>query len=73
MSEIIKCDECGGLFNQRHLSSHKRLSHNRKKIFPAAAAREREAVETILAVFKRLSGKARKDVLNRLNDAVNSI
>ena len=66
MSDIVKCEICGGHYNPRHLSSHKRLSHGKKEMSQAAVARESEAVEAILSLFKRLSDKARKDVLNRL-------
>jgi hypothetical protein len=30
MSEIVKCDICGGIYNQSHLSSHKRLSRGKR-------------------------------------------
>jgi hypothetical protein len=72
MSEIVKCDLCGGLYNQRHLASHKRLSHGKKDYFTATVADERDAVNVILALYKRLSAEARKDVLDRLAAGVKS-
>jgi hypothetical protein len=30
VSQIVRCEICGGIYNRRHLSSHKRLSHGIK-------------------------------------------
>ncbi len=30
MSEIVKCEICGKLFNRRYVKSHKRLAHDKK-------------------------------------------
>jgi hypothetical protein len=68
-SEIVKCDLCGGHYNRRHLASHMRLSHGKKDGFSTAVADEPEAVNLIFTLFKRLSPKARKDVLKRLGAA----
>jgi hypothetical protein len=71
MSEIVKCDVCGGLYNQRHLTSHKRLSHGKKNSFAFTVADEPGAVNAIFTLYKRLSAKARKEILDRLTTGVN--
>jgi hypothetical protein len=66
MAGIVRCDVCGGYYNLRHLASHKRLSHGKKDRFTAPVLDEPDAVNMILALYKRLSAKARKNVLGRL-------
>jgi hypothetical protein len=72
MSGIIHCDVCGRLYNQRHLASHKRLSHGKKDSSTTTVADEPDAVNVIFTLYKRLSARARKDVLNRLAAIVGS-
>lgn len=65
MSQMVKCDVCGRNYNQRYLTSHKRLSHKKKSSTPDSVD-ETKAVDMILALFMQVSAKARKDVLDRL-------
>ena len=65
MSQIVKCDVCGRLYNQSYLTSHKRLAHDRKNATPFSID-ETKAVDTIIALFRQVSAKTRKDVLDRL-------
>lgn len=67
-SPMVKCDVCGRRYNQRYLTSHKRLSHNAKNAVPVSLD-ETRAVETILALYKKISDKARVDLLRRLSAA----
>jgi len=64
-SEVVKCDVCGRRYNQRYLKSHKRLSHNGKGDGPSVD--DAKDVETILALYKRISPKARKELRRRLS------
>jgi len=66
-SDVVKCDVCGRRYNQRYLTSHKRLSHNGKNHAPSAD--DTRDVETILALYKRISPKARKELRRRLSGA----
>jgi hypothetical protein len=66
VSKIVRCGVCGGHYNQRHLASHKRLSHGKKNSLAATIADEPDTVNMILTLYNRLSAKARNDVLKRL-------
>jgi hypothetical protein len=66
MAQMVRCDICGGLYNQSHLSSHKRLSHGRRKRSPSSPKNDREALEMIVSLYRQLSGESRKEVLNLL-------
>ena len=61
----VTCDVCGRRYNQRYLTSHKRLSHNGKNHAPSAD--DTRDVETILALYKRISPKARIELKRRLS------
>lgn len=65
VSQMVKCDVCGRYYNQRYLTSHKRLSHKMKS--DSVSIDEAKAVETILDLYKRISAEARADLLHRLN------
>ncbi|HXX46184.1 MAG TPA: hypothetical protein VEJ38_15755 [Candidatus Acidoferrales bacterium] len=67
-SPMVKCDVCGRHYNQRYLTSHKRLSHN-AKTDPSVSVDDSRAVEMILALYKKISAKARTDLRHRLSDA----
>jgi hypothetical protein len=67
VSQMVKCDVCGRHYNQRYLTSHKRLSHNNKS--ESNSVDETKAMETILALYKQMSAKARKELLQRLTGA----
>jgi hypothetical protein len=66
MSNIVTCDVCGKIFNQSHLSAHKRLAHGKR---PQAASEvsEPEAVESILSAYEKLSDKTKEEVRERLD------
>ena len=67
VSQMVKCDVCGGHYNQRYLNSHKRLSHRNKS--ESISVDETRAVDTILALCKQISAKARRNLLRRLDVA----
>ncbi len=66
MSQTVKCDICGGLYNQSHLSSHKRLSHGKRETSPRSSKEEPESIEAILSLYKQLPEEWKKEVLHRL-------
>ena len=66
MSEIVKCDICGGVYNQRHLSSHKRLSHSKSRTSSPSTADGPERLEAVLSLYEQLSGEEKKEVLDQL-------
>ena len=69
MAEMVRCDICGGLYNQSHLSSHKRLSHGRRKRSPSSPKNEREALEIIGSLYQELSEESKKEVRDLLATA----
>ena len=69
MSEIVKCDICGGVYNQRHLSSHKRLSHSKSSASSPPAADEPEKLEAVFSLYEQLSDEEKKKVLDQLASA----
>ena len=62
----VKCDVCGGIFNQSYLPSHKRLAHSKNNPSTATPTTEREAIQKIVSLYERLSVKARKRVVHLL-------
>jgi len=66
MSEIVKCDICGGVYNQRHLNSHKRLSHGKSRTANLSTAGEPEKLGTVLSLYEQLSDEEKKKVLDQL-------
>jgi len=66
MPRVIKCDICGGLYNQSHLSSHKRLSHGKRKTSPHSSKSDPETVRMIVSLYEQLPNKWKKEVLDRL-------
>ena len=66
MPKVVKCDVCGGLYNQSYLSSHKRLSHGKGKAATPASKNEAEVVRTILSMYQQLSDERKRELLNRL-------
>ena len=64
MPEPVRCDVCGKLFSSRHLSSHKRLAHDRQK--PSRATDDQNAMKAILELFKTLSGENKERTLAQL-------
>ena len=69
MSQIVKCDICGGAYNQSHLSSHKRLSHGNSGTSPSPVERGTEALEVIVSMYAQLTDERKKEVRERLSNA----
>ena len=65
-SQLVKCEVCGRHFNQRYLSSHKRLSHDRNRSVPTDEAK---TLDTILALYQQMSSEAKRELLSRLAEA----
>ena len=64
---MVKCEICGGHFNQRFIASHKRLAHHRK-----TGSNEEEILDQIQSLFERLTISGKKDLLSRLSAATNA-
>jgi hypothetical protein len=64
---MVKCEICGGHFNERFIASHKRLAHHRK-----AGSNEEEIPDQIESLFARLTSNAKQHLLSRLSAAVNT-
>ena len=56
----VRCDVCGGIFNQRYLASHRRLAHGKSKGSTASDSGEEEAIQTIVSLYEDLSHEGRK-------------
>ena len=67
MSQIVKCEICGHIYNERYLQIHMRRSHGKAQNGASFPTSEQEAIEEILSLSKRLSEKGRKYVLERLS------
>jgi hypothetical protein len=65
MSEIVKCDVCGGIYNQKYLSSHRRLAHERPKGLIAGRG-DVERLEIIASMYAQLSDANKREVRERL-------
>lgn len=68
MSQIVRCDVCGGVYNKRYLRAHKRLSHGRAEINPSTQS-EPDAVEAIVSMYAQLSDENKKTLRDRLANA----
>lgn len=68
MSEIVKCEICGGLYNRSYLVSHKRLAHREKAAAGASTTGEPDPINKILSLYKQLSQQGQKDLLDRLTE-----
>jgi hypothetical protein len=66
MGQIVKCDICGKIYNQRHLSSHQRLAHGKRISSFHSSKNEEASVGTILSLYEKLPEELKKEVLNRL-------
>lgn len=66
MSQIVKCDICGGIYNQSHLSSHKRLSHGKREVSTGGIQGDRGNLEAIVSLYKELPEDSKREVLDRL-------
>jgi len=69
MSQIVRCDICGGMYNQRYLSSHKRLSHGKHQAPAHSPHKEPASAEEILSMYEGLPEERKKEVLKRLSVA----
>ena len=56
----VRCDVCGGIFNQSYLASHRRLAHGKSKGSAASDSGEEEAIQTIVTLYEDLSDEGRK-------------
>ena len=69
MPRMVQCDVCGGLYNQSHLSSHKRLSHGKRKTAALSPNSDPETLTAIFSLYEQLSEEGKKEVRNRLATA----
>jgi len=63
---MVKCEICGGYYNERFLKSHKRLSHSKKAKSSNAKTPDAEIVEQILALLDRLSAESSRELIKKL-------
>ena len=68
MSQIVRCDVCNGVYNQRYIRAHKRLSHRITQT-PSAKS-EPEALEAIVLLYAQLSDESKKLLKDRLSNPV---
>jgi len=66
MSQIVKCEVCGRVYNRRYLNSHKRLSHGHREPSPSSLKSESETVRAIVSMYERLSDEEKKAVRARV-------
>jgi hypothetical protein len=69
MSQIVRCDICGGVYNQSHLNSHKRLSHGKSRTSSSSGKGETETLEVIVSMYAQLTNERKKEVRERLSTA----
>jgi hypothetical protein len=69
MSGMVKCNVCGRVYNQKYLTSHKRLSHGRTLALFSSAQSEPETVAVIVSIYAQLPEKLRKELRERLDHA----
>lgn len=72
MSQIVRCDVCGGVYNKRYLRAHKRLSHGRTQSLALPTRTEPEKVEAIVSMYAQLSDENKKTIRDRLAQAEQS-
>lgn len=68
MSQTVKCAICGGVYNQRYLSSHKRMSHGQNAV-TSSKRDDAETLEMIVSLYAELRDETKKEVRNRLANA----
>ena len=73
MSSIVKCDICGGIYNQSHLSSHKRLSHGKRGKSTRASKAGAGNLEAIVSMFQQLPEEKKREVLDRLAASAHNV
>ncbi len=67
MSQIVKCEICGHVYNKRYLQIHIRRSHGQQPGSASPVSSESEAIQQILSLSERLSDEGRKRLLERLS------
>lgn len=65
MGKVIKCDICGKVYNESHLTTHKLRSHGKREA-PRSSNNEQASLETILSMYEKLPEERKKEVLARL-------
>jgi len=66
MSEIVRCEICGKVYNRRYLKGHKRLAHG-KKNWASFAKNERERVRAITSLYLKLTDRNKKRIRELLS------
>jgi hypothetical protein len=66
MSEIVRCEVCGKIFNRSYLNSHKRLAHPKEFGGPTSPEGELRVVNKILSLYQQLSLPIQKQLRDRL-------
>ncbi|OLC86637.1 MAG: hypothetical protein AUH88_04280 [Acidobacteria bacterium 13_1_40CM_4_61_5] len=67
MSQIVKCEICGHVYNKRYLQIHLRRAHGQPRGAASHVSSESEAIQQILSLAERLSDEGRKRLLERLS------
>jgi hypothetical protein len=62
MGQMVKCDICGKIYNESHLTTHKRRSHET----PRPSENNAASVEAILSMYEQLPVERKREVLRRL-------
>lgn len=73
MSSIVKCDICGGIYNQSHLSSHKRLSHGKRGKSTRASKAGAGNLEAIVSMFHQLPEEKKREVVDWLAASAHNV
>ena len=68
--QIVKFDICGGIYNQSHFRSHKRLSDGKRGKSTRASKGEAGDLEAIVSTFQQLPEEKKTEVLHRLRLAL---
>ena len=68
MSEAVRCDVCGLVYNSSYVSAHKRRAHPEQYAMSNPGVDEAEVTLRILSLFRRLSPGGRKNLMRQLRD-----
>ena len=66
MSEAVRCNICGLMYNSSYVSAHKRRAHPEKFKKENSTLNEADAMLRMVSLFRQLSPEGQKDLLNRL-------
>jgi hypothetical protein len=69
MSQIVRCDVCGGVYNQRYLRAHMRLSHRNSESATPSGNGELKILAAIMSMYTQLSDESKKTLRDRLANA----